>query len=65
MSDRAPFLTAALPGTGGVVQESDADFEVDEVPAQGASGRGDFAWARVEKRGISTPELLRRLATSR
>ena len=60
----APWPTAALPGTGGVVKESAADFEVDEVPARSASGQGDFAWARVEKRGISTPELLRRLASA-
>jgi tRNA pseudouridine13 synthase len=64
VSDRAPFLTAALPGTGGVVKESDDDFEVDEIPARRASGRGDFAWARVEKRGISTNELVRRLASA-
>lgn len=58
------FLTSALPGTGGTLRQRLTDFEVDEVPVRAPSGRGDFAWARIEKRGIGTPELLGQLATA-
>jgi len=63
-SGDAPFLTAGLPGTGGVLRERTEDFVVEEIPRRAPRGRGDWARARVAKRGISTPELRRRLGAA-
>ena len=38
------------------------DFAVDEVPAYLPSGQGDHAWLWIEKRGLSTFDLLHQLA---
>ncbi len=64
MSDAPAFLTADLPGIGGVLRERPEDFVVEEIAARASSGNGDFARALVEKRGISTPELQRRLGAA-
>ena len=50
-----PYLTAELPGTGGVLRASLEDFVVDEIPAYAPSGAGDHAFVRIEKRGLTTP----------
>jgi tRNA pseudouridine13 synthase len=57
------YLTPDLPGTGGVLRRSAADFRVDEVPLYPASGGGEHVYLRLRKRGISTFEAIRRLAT--
>lgn len=41
---------------------SPEDFAVDEVPAYEPAGQGDHVWLWVEKRGLSTMDLLHRLA---
>jgi tRNA pseudouridine13 synthase len=64
VSETAPFLTADLPGTGGTIRESDADFCVEELSRRVPAGRGGFALAWIEKRGLSTPELLRRIGAA-
>lgn len=56
------FLTADLPGCGGVIRHSPEDFEVHEVPAYLPSGAGEHLFLHLKKRGLSTPELARRLA---
>ena len=38
------------------------DFEVEEVPAYVPSGRGDHVWMWIEKRSLSTLDLLHELA---
>jgi tRNA pseudouridine13 synthase len=38
------------------------DFAVDEIPAYLPSGQGDHVWLFVEKRGLSTFDLLQQLA---
>lgn len=60
----APRISASLPGTGGRIRTEPEDFEVDEIPAYGPEGEGDHVIARVEKRGISTFEMVRRLAAA-
>jgi tRNA pseudouridine13 synthase len=55
-----PFLTAG-PGIGGAIKQSPEDFFVDEIPAYDASGKGDFLFLHIEKRGIPTPDLLRHI----
>ena len=59
-----PYLTAVLPGTGGVLRDTDADFEVDEEPAYLPAGHGDHVFARVEKRGLTTPMAVERIASA-
>lgn len=57
-----PFLTADLPGTGGVLRATEDDFIVDEVPAYPASGSGDHVFVHVEKRGLTTPQAVQAIA---
>jgi tRNA pseudouridine13 synthase len=60
--NRLPFLTAALPGTGGTLRAVDDDFVVDEELPYQASGAGDHVFARIEKRGLGTPQAVQAIA---
>jgi tRNA pseudouridine13 synthase len=51
-----------LPPIGGRVGPEPEDFVVDEVPAYPASGKGEHQYLRVQKRLLTTPELVRRVA---
>ncbi|MGE0548570.1 MAG: tRNA pseudouridine(13) synthase TruD [Kofleriaceae bacterium] len=53
-TEQLPYLTAELPGTGGVLRSTDDDFKVDEVPMYPPSGAGDHVFVRIEKRGLTT-----------
>lgn len=55
-------LTDELPGTGGALKTVPDDFIVEEIPAYPPSGEGYHLFLTVEKRGISTQEMLRRIA---
>ncbi|MEZ4366792.1 MAG: tRNA pseudouridine(13) synthase TruD [Kofleriaceae bacterium] len=57
-----PYLTAELPGTGGVLRAAPEDFVVDEVPAYPPSGAGEHVFVRIQKRGLTTPDAVGRLA---
>jgi tRNA pseudouridine13 synthase len=59
---RLPYLTAELPGIGGVLRGADEDFVVDEEPAYPPSGAGDHVFVRIEKRGLTTPQAVRAIA---
>lgn len=59
MSD---YLTARLPGTGGVIKETPEDFLVEEIPLYVPCGEGEHLYLEVEKRGLTTFDLLGRLA---
>lgn len=52
-----PYLTTE-PGTGGQLKQFPEDFFVDEIPAYEPSGEGEFLFLHIEKRGLSTPDLL-------
>ena len=52
-----PAVSAGLPGTGGVIRSCVDDFIVTEIPAFYPAGQGDFAYALVEKRGLTTHDL--------
>ena len=56
------YLTADLPGTGGVIKETPEDFLVAEIPLYLPCGEGEHTYAEIEKRGITTLEALRRMA---
>jgi len=59
-----PYLSADLPGIGGVIRVRDEDFAVDEVPAYPASGTGDHVFVHIEKRGLTTPAATQAIARS-
>jgi tRNA pseudouridine13 synthase len=56
------FLTAEIPGIGGVIKESPEDFQVWEIPLYTPCGEGEHTFSEIEKRGITTLEALRRIA---
>jgi tRNA pseudouridine13 synthase len=56
------YLTAALPGTGGRIKEAPADFRVEEIPLYAPCGSGEHLYVHIEKVGLTTFELLTRLA---
>lgn len=56
------YLTASVPGTGGAIREEPDDFFVEEIPLYLPCGEGEHLYLTVEKRGITTFELLHRLA---
>ena len=57
-----PYLTTGLAGTGGIFKESPEDFEVTEIPLYEPCGEGEHTYALIEKRGLTTLEMNRRLA---
>lgn len=59
---RVPYLTGDLPGIGGVIRNEPEDFIVDEVPAYEPCGEGEHTYFRVEKRAITTMQLVRQIA---
>jgi tRNA pseudouridine13 synthase len=56
------YLTAGIPGTGGIIKGSPEDFLVEELAAYEPSGQGEHCFAQIEKRGIATLEALRRIS---
>jgi len=58
----ALYITADVPGTGGVIKQRPEDFLVDETAAYQPSGEGDHLYLYVEKRNLSTLEAARILA---
>ena len=62
MTSPLPFLTADLPGTGGVLKQRPEDFLVDEQPLYEPSGEGEHLYLFVEKKQATTPDVARRLA---
>jgi len=57
-----PVAFPDLPPARGRVGPEPEDFLVDEVPAYAASGKGEHQYLQVQKRLLTTPELVRRLA---
>ena len=57
-----PYLTADLPGIGGVIKRYDEDFLVEEIPLYPASGQGTHLYLLMEKRGLTTPAAIREIA---
>ncbi|MDX2148398.1 MAG: tRNA pseudouridine(13) synthase TruD [Planctomycetota bacterium] len=59
----ARFLSAAIPGIGGVIKQRPEDFLVDETPLYEPSGSGEHIYLFVQKRDLSTLEMVRHLAS--
>jgi len=47
--------------TGGTIRNQLEDFKVDEIPAYEPQGSGSFAYAKVEKRGFTSSDLVKAL----
>ncbi|MCU0688621.1 MAG: tRNA pseudouridine(13) synthase TruD [Phycisphaerales bacterium] len=56
------YLTADVPGIGGVIKQRDDDFLVEEIPAYQPCGSGEHIYIFVQKRGLSTQQLVKILA---
>ena len=64
MSTTGNYLTSDLPGVGGLFKSTPEDFLVEEIPLYEPCGEGEHLYLTIEKRGITTLEALRRLATA-
>jgi len=62
MRDSLPFLTADIPGIGGIIKTRPEDFFVEELPLYEASGSGTHTYVQIEKKGLGTREALDRIA---
>lgn len=58
-----PFLTEGIPGIGGRIRTRPEDFQVEERPLYLPCGEGEHLYLRITKRGLSTPDLVRRLSS--
>lgn len=59
--DRLPVITHDLPGTGGLIRATPEEFLVTEIPAYLPSGIGSHLYLLVEKRGLTTSDLMQAL----
>ena len=53
-----PPLTSDLPGTGGTLRQVPEDFLVAEIPLYLPQGSGSHAYAQVQKRALTTRDLV-------
>lgn len=56
------LLTQDLPGTGGLFKAQPEDFLVEEIPAYLPCGEGEHLFLEVEKRNLTTLDLVRTLS---
>lgn len=61
-TENLAYLTADVPGTGGVVKERPEDFLVDEQPLYQPCGQGEHLYLFIEKREQTTTDVIRRLS---
>ncbi|MCE9593652.1 MAG: tRNA pseudouridine(13) synthase TruD [Planctomycetes bacterium] len=61
-ANELPYLTADVRAVRGAYKTRLEDFVVDEIPAYEPVGEGTHVYARIEKRGITTTEAVRRIA---
>jgi tRNA pseudouridine13 synthase len=59
-----PYLTATMPGIGGVIRTRPEDFRVDERPLYLPCGQGEHLYLRVTKLGLSTPDMVKQFASA-
>jgi tRNA pseudouridine13 synthase len=53
-----PFLTATVPGIGGMIRTTPDDFRVEERPLYLPCGQGEHLYLSVTKRGLATPQMV-------
>lgn len=59
-----PFLTNDIRGIDGQIRTVPEDFQVEERPLYLPCGEGEHLYVTITKRGLSTPDLVRRLSSS-
>lgn len=57
-----PYITAGLPGVGGTLKASPADFAVEEVPLYAPCGQGPHLYLTLRRQGLATREVCDMLA---
>jgi tRNA pseudouridine13 synthase len=57
-----PYLTPDSPGIGGVIKQRPEDFFVQELTLYEPTGQGEHIYCEVQKIGITTFEVINRLA---
>jgi len=62
MDPLRPYLLRDLAPLRAVYKRSPEDFEVEELGMEPASGEGEHVLARIEKRSLTTPQAIERLA---
>jgi tRNA pseudouridine13 synthase len=58
----AAYLSADIPGIGGVLRQRPEDFLVEEIPAYQPSGEGEHIYLFVQKRDLSTLQMVKIIA---
>ena len=61
-ADGLPYVTPDLPGTGGLIRGSPADFIVEEIPLYELSGEGEHVHLSIRREDSTTRDVQRRLA---
>lgn len=56
------YLTADLPGIGGVIKEHARDFVVEELPLYPPGGQGEHTFFEIQKTGLATFVAVRLIA---
>jgi tRNA pseudouridine13 synthase len=62
MTSDLAYLTADVPGIGGVIKQRPEDFLVDEQPLYQPCGSGEHLYIFIQKRLQTTTDVVRRLA---
>jgi len=62
LTDSLSFLTADLPGIGGVIKQRPEDFLVEELPLYRARGEGEHVFLLIEKTSLTTTDIVINLA---
>jgi tRNA pseudouridine13 synthase len=58
------YLTADLPGIGGVIKQHAKDFRVEELPLYSPAGEGAHTFFEIQKKGLSTFQAVRAIAAA-
>lgn len=56
------YLTADMPGIGGTIKQRPEDFTVTELPLYEPCGSGEHLYLYVERVGMTTMDVIRRMA---
>ena len=64
MTQDLPYLTEAVPGIGGALRAEPEDFRVEELPLYHPCGEGEHLYLAVTKRGLATPQMVKRFAST-
>ncbi|MDD2853144.1 MAG: tRNA pseudouridine(13) synthase TruD [Desulfuromonadaceae bacterium] len=59
-----PYLTADIPGIGGLIKALPEDFFVEEIASYLPCGSGEHCYLTIEKQGITTFEAIHRIAAA-